>query len=84
MVSAHLLLSCSATMSYGRAPPCTRRPPERRRTRVGSLLEVMNGCQPEGAPHVLHVTEEQVFLLTPELLFIFTQRRFKGLLCFKR
>lgn len=57
---------------------------QRRRRRAGGLLEVMNGCQAEGAPHVLHVTEEQAFPLTSGRLFRSTLERFKGAFLFQK
>lgn len=67
MASAHPPLGAARPLCHSERRAARAGPPERRRRRAGSLLEVMNGCQPEGALHVLHVT---VFLLTPELLFL--------------
>lgn len=65
MASAHLLLGAVRPLCHSERRPARAG----RRRRAGSLLEVMNGCQPEGALHA-HVKEEQVFFLTPELLFL--------------
>lgn len=78
MASAHLLLDAVRPLCHSER----RAARAGRRRQAGSLLEVMNGCQPEGALHVLHVTEEQVFFLTPELLFLSPLKCFQGAFIF--